>query len=79
MTTLTEHSHCFEHLLPVLFILDGVDGCTTLPGHRGLKLGILAVPTRVAQEGIALIVVDSSRETAQNIAINETSTRTTCI
>ena len=46
------------HLLPVIFRLDGVNSRARSCFHDCVEFGILAEPTRVAEEGVLLIVVD---------------------
>lgn len=49
-----------RYLLPVLFVLDGIDSAAGSRSQGVVKLGVLAESARVTQERVLLVIVDGS-------------------
>ena len=46
------------YLLPVLLVLDGIHSAAGFGVQHEVKAGVFAETTRVAQEGVLLVVID---------------------
>lgn len=52
------HKEFIPYLLPVLFVLDGIDSAAGPRSQGVVKLGVLAESARVTQERVLLVIVD---------------------